>query len=405
MNLTARIAIRHLRSKHNFGFISFSTFLSIIGLMLGISSLIIISCISDGFSNVINLKLSSIDGHIRVNSYLKEEVSESKFREIDSIFQHVTTALIYSTPYIEKHTIIKKGAYTEGIIVYGVPEKALEEIFQLDQFSQSESKFHSENDIIIGSKLAESINIKINEELIIFNPEKINTHQIFEAKTFTLANTFQTDFPEYDHLLAFIPLKTAQKYFGIGSKMSGLILTVDNPQEIEETDIILSDALGVRPYMTRTWKERHASLLAWLNIYDIPIKLIMFFITAVAVFNIGASLLMIIIEKTRDMGILQSMGLNKSNITYIILTEGAIIGISGSILGILFSLSILYLESVYHFIELPNDIYFMDYLPVQISPVYFILYPSITFIITLIFSYFPATKASNICPSEALRYE
>ena len=289
--------------------------------------------------------------------------------------------------------------------MYGVPEQALEEIFHLDQFSQSQSKFHSENDIIIGSKLAEAININVNEDLIIFNPERMNTQQAFEAKIFTVANTFQTDFPEYDRLLAFIPLETAQRYFGMDSKMSGLILNVDNPQEIEETDIILSDALGLMPYMTTTWKERHASLLEWLNIYDIPIKLIMFFITAVAVFNIGASLWMIIIEKTRDIGILQSMGLKKSNITYIILTEGAIIGISGSILGILFSLSILYLQSVYHFIQLPNDIYFMDYLPVQISPVYFILYPSITFIITLAFSYFPAMKASRISPAEALRYE
>ena len=405
MNLTTRIAFRHLRSKHNFSFISFSTLLSIIGLMLSIASLIIISCVSDGFSNVINFKLSSIDGHIRVNSYLSKEISESKIGEIDSIFQHVTTSLKYTAPYIEKHTIIKKGAHTEGVIVYGVPEHALEEIFQLDQFSQSQPKFNSENDIIIGSKLAESINIEINEELIIFNPEKINTHQLFEAKIFTLANTFQTDFPEYDRLLAFIPLETAQIYFGINSKISGIILNVDNPQEIEETDIILSDALGLMPYMTTTWKERHASLLEWLNIYDIPIKLIMFFITAVAVFNIGASLWMIIIEKTREIGILQSMGLNKSNITYIILKEGAIIGISGSILGILFSLCILYLESVYHFIQLPNDIYFMDYLPVNISPVYFILYPSIIFIITLVFSYFPAMRASRISPSEALRYE
>ena len=275
MNFATRIAFRHLRSKHSFGFIKFSTFLSIIGLMLGIASLIIISCVSDGFSSVINFKLSSIDGHIRVNSYLNEEISESEIWEIDSILQNVTTSIKYTAPYIEKHAIIKKGAYTEGIIVYGVPEKALEEIFQLDQFSQSQSKFHSENDIIIGSKLAESINININENLIIFNPEKINTHQVFEAKIFTLANTFQTDFPEYDRLLAFIPLKTAQRYFDLDSKMTGLILNVDNPQEIEETDIILSDALGVMPYMTTTWKERHASLLAWLNIYDIPIKLIM----------------------------------------------------------------------------------------------------------------------------------
>ena len=373
--------------------------------MLGIASLIIISCVSDGFSNVINFKLSGIDGHIRVNSYLNQEMSESKIGEIDSILQHVTTSLKYTAPYIEKHAIIKKGTHVEGIIVYGVPEQALEEIFHLDQFSQSQSKFHSENDIIIGSKLAEAININVNEDLIIFNPERMNTQPAFEAKIFTVTNTFQTDFPEYDHLLAFISFKTAQRYFGLDSKMSGLILNIDNPQTIEKTDRILSDALGLMPYMTTTWKERHVSLLEWLNIYDIPIKLIIFFIIVVGVFNICASLWMIIIEKTRDLGILQSMGLSKSNISYIILTEGIIIGFLGSIFGIIFSFSILYLESVYHFIQLPNDIYFMDYLPVQISPVYFIVYPSITFIITLGFSYFPAMKASRISPSEALRYE
>ena len=126
MNLTTRIAFRHLRSKHKFSFISFSTLLSIIGLMLSIASLIIISCVSDGFSNVINFKLSGIDGHIRVNSYLNEEISESKIGEIDSIFQHVTTSHKYTAPYIEKHAIIKKGAHAEGIIVYGVPENSFD---------------------------------------------------------------------------------------------------------------------------------------------------------------------------------------------------------------------------------------------------------------------------------------
>ena len=135
MNLLVQIALRQLWSKHNFGFISFSAFFSIIGLMLGTASLIIISCISDGFNNIIKFKLSGIDGHIRINSYLNEEVSESKFREIDSIFQHATTSLIYTAPYIEKHAIIKKGPNAVGIIMYGIPEQALDKIFHLDQFS------------------------------------------------------------------------------------------------------------------------------------------------------------------------------------------------------------------------------------------------------------------------------
>ena len=130
MNLTTRIAIRHLRSKHSFGFISFSTLLSIIGLMLGIASLIIISCISDGFNDIINFKLSGIDGHIRVNSYLTEEMNVNIIEEIDSIFRHVSASINYIAPYIEKHAIIRKGSHTKGLIINGVTEQALVEIFQ-----------------------------------------------------------------------------------------------------------------------------------------------------------------------------------------------------------------------------------------------------------------------------------
>ena len=405
MNLTTRIALRHLLSKHNFGFISFSTILSIIGLMLGISALIIISCISDGFNNVINNKLSGIDGHIRIHSYLTDEIKEENFHEIDSISHAAYPLLKYTTPYIEKHAIIRKGSHSEGIILYGVPERALDDIFQLNQFANTQPVFKKKNSIILGNRLADLMDITEEDNVIIINPEKMASHQLLEAENFTVVNTFQTDFPEYDRLLAFIPLEKAQSYFGLESQMTGLILNVENPSKVENADLIISESLGMLPYMTITWKERHASLLDWLNVYDIPIKLIMFFITAVGVFNIGASLWMIILEKTREFGILQSMGLTKSQVREIIIKEGTIIGLSGSILGILLSLSVLYLESVYHIIQLPNDIYFMNYLPVKISSVYFFFYPIITFLITIGFSYIPAKYACKITPSEALRYE
>ena len=405
MKLTTRVALRHLRSKHSFGFISFSTVLSIIGLTIGIASLIIISCISRGFNDVINFKLSGIDGHLRIRSFLSEEISQFKIQEIDSIIHLLSSDVEFTAPYLEKHAIIRKGALAEGIILYGVPENALDEIFQLNQFSNTNSEFINDDGIIVGKKLAEIMNIYPNDNIIVLNADKMATHQILEAKNLKVVSTFQTDFPEYDRLLAFIPLKTAQSFFGMENQATGLICNVKNPHKIEKTDIILADAVGSFPYMTTTWKERHASLLDWLNIYDVPIKLIMIFITIVGIFNIGASLWMIIIEKTTDFGILQSMGLSRGLITEIILKEGAIIGVLGSIFGIIFSLIVLLLESKYHFIRLPNDIYFMDYLPVHIAPEYFFVYPFIALIITLLFAYLPAKKAANISASEALRYE
>ena len=374
--------------------------------MLGISSLIIISCISDGFNDVINNKLSGIDGHIRIQSYLSDKIKDEKIYELDSIIiQKVHPQLKNTAPYIEKHAIIRKGSHSEGVILYGVPEKALNSIFQLNEFTKTESKFDKNNSIIVGNKLAELMEISEEDNIIILNPEEIVSKQLFNAEILKVANTFQTDFPEYDKLLAFVPLEKAKSIFEMESQMTGLILNVNNPDEVENADILIAEALGTMPYMTTTWKERHASLLDWLNVYDIPIKLIMFFITIVGVFNIGASLWMIILEKTREFGILQSMGLTKSQVREIIIKEGTIIGLSGSILGILLSLSVLYLESVYHIIQLPNDIYFMNYLPVKISSVYFFFYPIITFLITIGFSYIPAKHACKITPSEALRYE
>jgi lipoprotein-releasing system permease protein len=373
--------------------------------MLGVSSLIIISCISDGFNEVINSKLSGIDGHIRVRSYFSDRMSQANYWEIDSIINYSSNFIKLSSPYIEKHAILRKGNISEGVIIYGVYEDALDKIFNLDQFTNIEIKFEDNNSIIIGNKLAESMKIKYDDEIVLIDPIKIVTDRIFKAKKITVINTFQTNFPEYDRLLAFVPLKAAQEYFNYGDNISGMIMSINAPLEVEKVDMLLSDMLKMKPYITSTWKERHASLINWLNVYDVPIKLIMFFITAVAIFNIGATLWMIIIEKTKDFGILQTLGLNKSHLSYIILIEGVIIGVIGSILGVIVSLLLIKLEDVYHFVQLPNDIYFMDYLPVKISLIYFLIYPTITILFTIFFTFLPIRRATEISLSEAIRYE
>ena len=240
---------------------------------------------------------------------------------------------------------------------------------------------------------------------MIMDIKKMVQEQIMHAQNFTIINIFKTDFPEYDRLLAFIPIQAADVLFEMGNTVSGLVLNVNKNVDVDMLDFQLDEKMKLYPYMTTTWKDRHSGLLEWLTIYDIPLKIIMIFITGIAIFNIAASLWMIILEKTREFGILQSMGLTKSQVRKIIIKEGVIIGLSGSMLGILLSLCVLYLESVYHFIQLPNDIYFMNYLPIKISLAYFVSYPIITFLITIGFSFIPAKHACRIAPSEALRYE
>ena len=373
--------------------------------MLGVSSLIIISCISDGFNEKINSKLSAIDGHIRIRSYLGDKINKDNYFELDSILLNSNSNIKWSTPYIEKHALVRKGSISKGIIIYGIHEEALDKIFHLNQFTDRNNTFKDENSIIIGSKLAEEMNVGFGDEIFLLDPAKIHLDRIFKAKKIRIVNTFKTDFPEYDRLLTFVPLKTAQEYFHYQDDISGIILNVKSPLKVEEVDNHLSNLIKTMPFITTTWKERHSSLLNWLNIYDVPIKLIVIFITVVAMFNISASLYMIIIEKTKDFGMLQSMGLSRFSTSSIIMIEGVFISLIGSILGALIGALLITFQDKYHFISLSTDIYFMEYLPVKLSLKYFIIYPSISILFTILFTLYPMKKSMQLSISKSLHYE
>ena len=168
MKLTTRIAIRHLRSRHSFGFISFSTILSVIGLTIGIASLIIISCISRGFSDIVNFKLSGIDGHMRLRSYLSDSISINNITNLESKIVQISDDINSTSPYIEKHALARNGALAEGIILYGVAESSLEKIFKLNQFTSGPCNFPSKESIIIGKKLAKDypLNFGLQEAIV-----------------------------------------------------------------------------------------------------------------------------------------------------------------------------------------------------------------------------------------------
>jgi len=405
MKFTSRIAIRHLRSRHSFGFISFSTILSIVGLAIGVSSLIIISSISTGFFNIVNYKLSGIDGHMRIHSYISDRMTIDQIAEYDEQIWNISNAIVATSPYIKKNAIIRKGGKTEGIILYGIPDDALNSIFQLHRFSKDSSTFLSDNSIIIGGKLANLINVGVGDNMIMMNVEKMEKDKILYAKNIRVSQIFQTDFPEYDRLLAFMPYHSVSKFFSMDQAATGLLVNIDAPEDTERIKDIIGQQIDLYPNVITTWKERHTNLLKWLTLYDLPIKLIMLFIAVVGIFNIAASLWMIVIEKTKEFGILMSMGMGINKIQVIILKEGAYIGAVGAICGAIMSFIMLHLQNTFHMIRLPQDIYFMDYLPVEPRLIYFIFYPVSAFIITLIFSFYPARRASKISPVEALRYE
>ena len=405
MLLLIKIAFKHIWSTHKFKFINFSSTFSIIGLIIGISSLIIISSISEGFNDNVNLKLSAIDGHIRINNiYTNTFDSLDANNIIDSISQY-DSLIKYRTKYIEHHAILRKGDNSAGVIIYGISSKALDDIFNINMFNRGSNIFKSKNSVFIGKKLAEKLDITIGQELILFDPSVIMKNNIFKARKVVVDNIFNTDFPEYDLILVFMPINTVNNYFEYNDFISGIILNIDNQNNLDNLNYLINRKFENTQYMSTTWKDRHSGILYWLNIYDMPIKIIMFFITLIAIFNIGATLWMVVIDKSREYGLLKAFGLSNKQILLIIVFQGAIIGFFGAILSMIFSFIILYAENTYHFIQLSSDIYFTEYLPINILPRYFIIYPALSIILTIILSYIPARRALSINPSELLLYE
>ena len=405
MNFTTQVAFKQLLSRHSFGFISFSTILSILGLSIGVSALIITSCISKGFSNAINAKLSNIDGHIRITSYNSSPIPMEKIANLDSSIYTMLTNIEQSTAYIEKHVIIKNNDYLEGAILYGVPSESLREIFHLDKFVLNDFLLNDKNSIILGKALASKLNVSLYDTIIAFDVEGMSKNNFLKAEKLIVANIFETNFPEYDRLLAFTSFDLAQSFFNMGNTASGLIINIANPKDAMIAKDIISNTIIQYPYLSYSWNDRHNALLNWLKVYDTPIRIIIIFIAIIGIFNLAASLWMIIIEKNKEFASMQSMGLKEIDIKKIILKEGAIVGILGSFGGAVISLILLFLQYNFQFITLPDDVYFMNHLPVQLEIIYFVVYPFFTILIAILFSYFPARYSIKISPLKALSYE
>lgn len=399
------IAYRQLFSKHSFGFVYVTSILGVLGLSIGIASLIIISCLSDGFSNMVNSKLSSIDGHIRFTSYYSDNMNLTEAEKILNIL-NANSEISANQLYTENHAMIKNGGDSEGAIVYGCSSYALKNIFNLDDFIISGSiKDFNTNSAVLGSSLAKSLDLEVGDYFYLFNIDDIIKQNKINALQIKLNAIIDTDFSEYDKLLAFIPLLTSQEFFLDKETITGIISATDTPMGIDELEVQLFDELAGYPVYITTWKDRHRSIISWLNIYDIPIKLIMLFIVLISIFNLTATIWMVSFERKSEFGILKAIGFRRNQIRHIILLQSFILTTLGCLIGVIIGFLLLLGQHEYHWISLSSDIYFMNYLPVYFNEFYFIFYPSVGLLFSFLVTFIPASKISKYSPASVLMYE
>ena len=402
MKLSLHLALRHLNSSVKSNFSSFAGKLSIIGLSFGIASLILTISVYQGFENTISDKIASFDGHYRFQDILGRSTDENSDLNavLEDILKEKNNSIIRS--FVQGPVLIRKGINAEGVIIEGINGNKL--VKPLNNLIISGTGNLSYNTIIIGKSLADKYGLIIGDPLVVFDLTSISDISgIKRLKQFTIGGIFHSGVSEYDNNMVYTSIFSAQYLLGMEENISGKVVYLSQ-NDISSFPLLINEKLRY-PYYATSWKEKHHTLFKWLEVQKLPIIIIFGMISLVAVVNIISALTMIVLDKTKAIGILQAIGFRKKQINLIFLTKGIIIGIIGSMTGLSIALILGYIQMKYHILSISEDIYFMDYLPLAFNiknTIYIVIAGIISSIIA---SYWPAKIAANIKPANAVRYE
>ena len=406
MTLELFIAGKYLKAKRKEGFISLITFLSVAGVTVGVMALVVVIAVMSGAETDFRKRILGLEPHILVMDYSK------KFDQ----YSHILTALNQRkqvkgvTPILFAQAMIRSTHSFSGVMVRGIdPETGFNLVkgFNREQLQKALGKEGANRNlpgIILGQELANSVGVIKGDKVILMSPNGFISPMghIPSMKRFVVTDTFNSGMYEYDSALAYVHLKEAQQLTRAKNQISAIGIWIDDVFNVKPVKDNLSDILKYPLYL-RDWMEINKSLFSALKLEKTAMFIILTLIVLVAAFNIASALIMMVMEKTKDIAVLKAMGATNRTIKRIFILKGMIIGLLGTFIGTISGVAICFILKKYDFIQLP-DAYPFSTLPVQLEYLD-VLIISISAIIICFFStLYPAHKASKMDPVEALRY-
>jgi lipoprotein-releasing system permease protein len=401
------IALRYFKSKKKQRRISITTLISVGGVLLGVMTLITVLSVMGGFQDDLKEKILGVNAHVVVQSF-KGRLSDGesaleRIREIPGVLD--------SSPYVYGQVMIRSGDRAHGVVVKGVdPERGPATTPVLKGLKKG-----SLNDlapageapgIITGMELAANLGLSIGDEIDLISPvgEAGPLGVLPKMKKFRLAGLFDAGMYEYDSSLAFIHIGEARSFFQLDDSVTGLEVRVFDIYKAQEVAEQIEKSLGT-PYFARDWMQMNRNLFSALKLEKVVMFIILTLIVIVASFNIVSNLIMIVMEKSREIAILRAMGATTRGIMSIFIIHGLVIGITGTAGGLIGGYVLCRLLKEYRFIGLPADVYYLSYLPVRMDLFDFIVVPAAAIFISFLATLYPSWRASGLDPVEPLRYE
>ena len=422
------VSIRHLSAKKSKKFISLNTWISIAGVGLGVMALIVVIAVMSGFSKDLRDKILVTNSHVVVSN-----MNRAMVENYDGIIKKVRSVkgVLAAAPFIMNQVMLINGDRVSGIVVRGIDPEKEETVSDLGKNMVSgtvsdlktKSSFSGEikgrekknrAGIILGKELLRRLGVGVGDIVSMVSPVSRVTPVglIPRMKLFKVVGVFESGMYEYDANLSFILLKAAQKFFSMKNGVSGIEVRVADIEQAGNIASVIQNKLGF-PYLVRDWMRMNKNLFSALKLEKIVMFIILILIIFVAAFNIVSTLFMLVMEKTREIAILKSMGASCSSIIKIYSYQGLVIGLVGTFLGCATGFVIVpnlneivsFIESIFGIVAFPSDVYYLDRLPSKIQYMDSFLIIIFSVVICLVASLYPAWRASKLDLVNGLRYE
>jgi len=407
------VGLRYTRAKRRNHFISFISLTSMLGIALGVAALIVVLSVMNGFQKEVRARILGVVSHVQITGAENRLDNWPAVAREAAAHPQVTAA----APFINAQGMLMLGAAVRGVVVRGVVPELEQKVAEIGLHmvaGKLESLMPGEFGIVIGTELARALGARVGDKVTLIAPQGLVTPAgiLPRLKQFTVEGVFEIGMFEYDSSLALIRLEDAQKLYSMGDAASGVRLKL--------RDLFLSREVA-RDLITRLrgdvfvsdWTRSHANYFRAVQIEKTMMFIILLLIVAVAAFNIVSTLVMAVTDKQPDIAILRTLGASPGGIMKIFVVQGALIGVIGTLLGVIGGIALAlnvdvvvpFLERMLNFKFLSQEVYYITELPsdLQIGDVVAIAFVSL--LLSLIATLYPSWRAARVNPAEALRYE
>ncbi|MBG3876159.1 lipoprotein-releasing ABC transporter permease subunit [Desulfovibrio oxamicus] len=417
MSFELFVALRYLFARRRQTFISVISVTSILGVALGVASLIVVLGVMNGFTTDLRDKILGANAHGIVMSADRTGLTDAphlidRIRQVDGVRG--------ATPFIYSEVMLSTPHGVKGLVLRGIdPQSAPSVLGILSNMTKgsvadlaprtgADGVYSGPPGVIIGDELAQRLGVVVGSRVNLLSPAGQKTSAGFapRIRPFMVVGVFSTGMFEYDSSLGFVSLDAARDVLGLpDGAVSGVELAVTDVYKADQVAERVTRAVGGYPLYTRHWMEMNANLFAALKLEKTAMAVILVLIVLVGSFSIITTLVMLVMEKTRDIAILMSMGATRGMIRRIFMLQGTVIGAIGTGLGYALGLGVAELLKRYQFIKLPHGVYSLDHLPVLLQWPDMLAIGASSMLLCFVATIYPARQAASLEPAEALRYE